>query len=1195
MWLEFFRFDLKYQLRQPLLWVSAVIFALIAFGATSSDAIQVGGSIGNVQRNAPTVIVNLMTVLSVLSMFIVTVFISGSVLRDSEFGISDMIFATPMKKRDYLIGRFAAGLLACTSIFVLVIFGMILGVKMPWVDAARVGPFSWHPYLWAMGVFILPNLLMIGSLLMLLAATTRSLIYVYVGVLAFFVLWIMAGVFTRDISNEWVAVLLDPFGVRAFARMTRYYTVAEANTTLPALTSFLLYNRVLWMGVSLALFAATVVLFKPQRAGTGKKLFGKARTESVVPEATRTTVIPRITPHTGAFTSFAQCMQILRFDTLSILKSAPFVVMLILAVANFVTSAALSGRVFGTTVYATTSVMLQYLSGSYSFMLVIIVTFFGGELIFKERQAKMHEVTDATPLAGWAPLFAKSLSMGLITLVFLAVGGITAACIQLVKGGAAIEYALYAKHLLIDASGFMLFGLLGIVLQVLTNNRFIGYLVIILVMVIQAVLGFLHFDHNLYNFGAASQHPYSDMNGYGHFLTGWAWFRVYWFAFVFAGLFLANALWVRGVSDDWKSRMSLARQRLRGGTALGLAASVLVIVGSGAWIFYNTNVLNEYVPGDIEMDRKAEYEKKYRQYIDAPLLKVTDVKVNVDIFPETRGAFIRGHYRLENKTSAPIDTLYINYVSDKHVSLNWTAIPAHDVKVHDQQSGFDILKLKQAVAPGAGIDMDFDLRVQPTGFSNRGDNNRIQHNGTFFDNSTYFPQFGYDENGQLQDRNERKKRGLGEPQRMAKLEDVKARNNSLFGASSDFITFDATVSTSADQIALAPGYLKAQWEKDGRRYYHYVMDRPMVNFASFQSARYQVKKGEWHGLPIEIYHDPKHAYNVDRMIYGVQKSLDYFTTQFSPYQHKQVRILEFPSYAEFAQSFANTIPFSEGIGFIADLRDKEDLDYVYYVTAHEMAHQWWGHQEVGAGMQGSTMLIESLAQYSALMVMEKEYGRDHMRRFLKYELDGYLRGRGGEVIEEQPLYRAENQQYIHYRKGSLVFYRLRDEIGEAALNKALRNFLAEYAFKAAPYPTSLDLLRYIRAETPADKQSLITDLFEKITFYDNRITEASAKKLADGKWEVTMKVHTAKLESDGQGKESARTFDEPVDIAVFSRAEGGKEKDETVLFREKRALGGGDHELKVVVKNKPYEVGVDPFNIMIDRVPADNRKVVTIQ
>jgi len=305
-----------------------------------------------------------------------------------------------------------------------------------------------------------------------------------------------------------------------------------------------------------------------------------------------------------------------------------------------------------------------------------------------------------------------------------------------------------------------------------------------------------------------------------------------------------------------------------------------------------------------------------------------------------------------------------------------------------------------------------------------------------------------------------------------------------------------------------------------------------------------------------------------------------------------VRILEFPRYASFAQSFANTIPYSEAIGFIADLRNKEDVDYVFYVTAHEMAHQWWAHQVIGANVQGATMLVESLAQYSALMVMEKEYGREHLRRFFKDELDNYLRARRGEQIEELPLFRVENQAYIHYRKGALVFYRLREEIGEQALNRALKRFLQDKAYQAPPYTTSKELLSYIRAEASADKQDLITDLFEKIVFYDNRVLEASAKQRTDGQWDVTIKLHLAKLEADGKGRETARTFEEPVEIAVFARPAGAKEADEEVLFSEKRRLQGAEPVLTITVKEKPFEVGVDPYNKMIDRVSSDNRKQI---
>ncbi|HEX8028433.1 MAG TPA: M1 family aminopeptidase, partial [Vicinamibacterales bacterium] len=625
---------------------------------------------------------------------------------------------------------------------------------------------------------------------------------------------------------------------------------------------------------------------------------------------------------------------------------------------------------------------------------------------------------------------------------------------------------------------------------------------------------------------------------------------------------------------------------------VALALSVAGFIATGAWIFYNTNVLNKYVPSDVAMDRQADYEKRYRKYKDLPQPRITDVRADVDIYPAERRVAIRGPYLLENKTGAPLSELRLQFNPD--VDMRFDNLPPHQVVLDDKIAGFRVITLAQPMAPGARLDLAFTVDVHHQGFTNSGAADSVNLNGTFFNNGEYFPHFGYQNARELTDRNERRKRGLGEPQRMAKLEDEKARANGVFGGEADWIDFDTTVSTSADQIAIAPGYLQKSWEQGGRRYFHYKMDRPMVGFFAYLSARWNVRKGEWRGVPIEVYYDSKHAYNVDRMIASTQKSLDYFDAHYTPYQHKQARILEFPNYQGFAQSFANTIPYSESLGFIADLRDKEDIDYVFYVTAHEMAHQWWGHQVFGANVQGSTMLIESLAQYSALMVMEKEYGRSKLRRFLRFELDSYLRERGGELIEEQPLFRVENQQYIHYRKGSLVFYRLRDEIGEDALNRALKRFLQDNAYHGAPYPTSRDLLAYIRAEAPSDKQALITDLFEKIVFYDNRVTAAKATKRADGQWDVTMTLHLAKMEADGKGKETPRAYDEPVEIGVFARAPGAKESEERVLFTEKRLLVGSDPVVTVTVKERPFDVGVDPYNKMIDRVSRDNRKEVTV-
>jgi ABC-2 type transport system permease protein len=1192
MWREFFKFDLDYQLRQPLLWVCALLMAVMAFGASSSDAVQVGGAIGNINRNAPVVVAKLLGAFSLMSMFIVTIFIAGAVLRDSEIGISDMLFATPMRKRDYLIGRFGAGLVACLFIFALIIAGLVLGPLMPWVDAQRVGPFPGYAYLWSLAVIVLPNLLFIGALLMLLAATTRSMLMVYVGVLAFFVLWIVAGTFTKDVNNDWVAVLLDPFGVRALSRVTRYFSTAEANAGLPAFGGYLLANRALWSSVALIMFGATVALFKPQRAGTGKRLFGKAKVIAPDAPVPSRLALPRIAARHGAATSVLQCWNIFKFDAMGVFKSVPFLVMLLIGGMNLIGGSFEMSSFFGTEVYPVTYLMIDMMTGNFNFMLVIILTFYAGELIFKERHAKIADVHDAMPVPDWAPLLAKIFALMGVIAGFLLAGSLVAIGIQLAKGGAPIEPLLYLKGVLIAAMPFVLMGLCALFLQVVTNNKYLGIFLMILVMVAKVALGMLDFNHNLYNFAALPSTVYSDMNGYGHFLAGWSWFAVYWSLFTVALMLVAQAFWVRGLSVDWRSRVRLAGQRLKGGSALALTACLLAFGASGAWIFHNTNTLNHYEAADVTRDNQARYEKLYRRYKDLPHPKITDIQAAVDIYPEQRRVQIKGSYVVQNKTDQALETLRLQI--DPQLKVSWTNLPAHQVVLDDQKAGFRIVKLAKALAPGERLGLDFVVDIGRPGFSNSGAADTINLNGTFFNNMEVFPQFGYQDRMELRDRNERRKRGLGEPVRMAKLEDTAARANTVFGGAADWASFETTVSTTGDQIALAPGYLQKSWEKDGRRYFHYKMDRKMMPFFAYLSARWEVKKAHWKGLPIEIYYDKKHAYNIDRMISSTQKSLDYFSEQFTPYQHQQVRILEFPNYASFAQSFANTIPYSEAIGFIADLRKKDDIDYVFYVTAHEMAHQWWGHQVIGANVQGATMLAESLSQYSALMVMEKEYGRHKLRRFLRYELDRYLRERSGELIEEQPLFRVENQQYIHYRKGSLIFYRLRDEIGEQALNRALKRYLQDKAFQESPFTTTAELLQYIRAETPPEKQSLVTDMFEKIVFYDNRVTEAKAVKRADGQWDVTFKLHLAKMESDGKGVEKPRAYDEPVEIAVFARAPGAKENDERVLHIDKRVLTGSDPSVTITVKEKPFEVGVDPYNKMIDRVASDNRKEVSI-
>jgi aminopeptidase N len=372
------------------------------------------------------------------------------------------------------------------------------------------------------------------------------------------------------------------------------------------------------------------------------------------------------------------------------------------------------------------------------------------------------------------------------------------------------------------------------------------------------------------------------------------------------------------------------------------------------------------------------------------------------------------------------------------------------------------------------------------------------------------------------------------------------------------------------------------------------MRTPIPKFFAFLSGRYEVRRDSWQGIGIEVFHHGGHPYNVDRMVDAVKKTLRYMTENVSPYQHRHVRIVEFPRYTRMAASFPNTIPFSESIGFIARLEDADDIDYPFYVTAHEVAHQWWGYQVLPAAVQGAGMLSESLAQYSALMVMEREYGAAQMRRFLEHELDNYLSGRSGELIEEMPLALVENQPYIHYRKGSLVFYALKDAIGEATLNGALRRYVASVNGRSAPYTVSRELLAVIRGAVAPRHHALVEDLFEAITLYDLETTETVARPLPDGQYEVTLEATARKLRADGQGVETEVPVDDWIDIGVFGADPAGDARPGPALYLKKHYVSGPEITVRAIVKGVPVRAGIDPFAKLIDRRPRDNvRPVLT--
>ena len=1219
-WLSILRFEFHYRRNRPATYLFFALLLSMSFATVTTDLIQ-GLTGGAIKDNATTVVARISLFLFLLMGVLISSAIMGvSVVRDFEHRTDALFFTKPIRRWEFLTGRYLGAMLILLLTLSAIPLGLMLGEAVPWRNADRLLPFRadmyWHPY-WTI---IVPNALIVGSIFFAVGALSRKMLVVFTQGMVFLMLYLVSGTLLSQIDRRETAALLDPFGLRAISYLTQYWSISQQNNQLISLSDTLLWNRLLWLGVALLSLLATYRFFSYQNTSG---LFAKkqrAENKGDLSPITLRRPLAQVKRSYGQGAWLGNLGYLTVFYTRLVMKDLPFLALSIGGLGMFLFSAFdNAGGWYGSRTLPTTYVMLGKMGLFTGLFLFILMVLYVGDLIWKERDVRINLISDALPVPNWVPLLSKYLGLGLAFALMLTLAIGLGALMQVILGGVAlIDWSVYAKSLyggsLLSLLTFML---LGFFIHTMVNNKFAGHALLVLFFVALGFLSYLGIEHRLLVFDSASLGTYSDMNGFGHQVAPFSWTTLYWSAFgalLFAGAVLLS---VRGSEELLKLRLRISRHQLtRPVLTFGLAM-LIVFISSGSYIYYNTNVLNDYQNSKAGEAELARYEKTLKKFADLPQPRITSVTVNVDLFPQTRDFTATGWYILKNKTNRPIAEIHLQtYPADemqvKQLSLS-VANQFNTQYVADFR--YRIYQLDQPLQPGDSLRLDFNVLYKSSGFKNNRSNIDIVQNGTFFTNQ-YFPGIGYDEHYELSDDDKRKENGLNPTERMRDQHDPVGVRQSVFGDDADQIRFAMTISTTPDQTAIAPGYLQKEWIKTGpdgklRRYFSYRMDSPIADFYSIVSAHYLVKKEVYTsqagssrvGTPVslEIYYHPGHIHNLDRMMRGMKASLDYYQANYGPFQHRQLRIMEFPRYRGYAQSFANTIPFGEDMGFVADIDDGKDIDMPFFVTAHETAHQWWGHQVNEANVKGNGMLSESLAEYSALMVMKHHYPKERMQEFLRHELDYYLRGRQSEIKKEQPLSQCEGQQYIHYNKGALVLYALQDQLGEERLNQALRNYrnhwdVAQVA-KTGIYPTAADLTTELQAVTPDSLRGLLNDWINTITLYELKTDQVTVKPMGR-QYDVTLTISAQKVRADSLGNETPQPLNEWIWIGVYApKAKEGKQNSETadkLLYYQRHRITKSKQMITVRVNEKPDRAGIDPLNLLIDRHPKDNLKTIDL-
>jgi hypothetical protein len=122
----------------------------------------------------------------------------------------------------------------------------------------------------------------------------------------------------------------------------------------------------------------------------------------------------------------------------------------------------------------------------------------------------------------------------------------------------------------------------------------------------------------------------------------------------------------------------------------------------------------------------------------------------------------------------------------------------------------------------------------------------------------------------------------------------------------------------------------------------------------------------------------------------------------------------------------------------------------------------------------------------------------------------------------------------------------------------------------------------------------LTRFLEYPELFSNRTLEATAAKPADGKYDVTIHVEARKFKADAKGNETEVPVDDWIDIGAFAKPASGKKYGDT-LYRERIHITRQDATFTFTTAQLPEKAGIDPFALLIDRIPDDNVKNVILE
>ncbi len=823
--------------------------------------------------------------------------------RDVQTGMHPVTYTTPVSKTEYLGGRFLAAFVLNALILLGVQAGSLLAAYAPGVDPEIIGPFRPAAYLAAYAFIALPNAFIATTIQFSSALLSGRSMASYLGSMILFFLSLPVSVIVT-FALAWPALgkMTDPIGMIVIMNaMMLEWTIVEKNIRMFVLEGPVLWNRLLWIGISMATLGFVCLRFRfahrneidlwsriARRFAAKKATLADTvptRSESSIPLVRQTFGLAIHVRQTLA-TSWSSFTMIAKSPAgLFLLAVFPVGLFLVLPMELQHWGVPLLPRTdFLVTKYLTAP--LTHVA-DYRVIVPLLILFFAGELVWRERDAGLSENIDATSVPESVLFLGKFLGLSLVLVALMAVLMAVGMLIQVHMGFYDFQIGHYLRILFgLQLPEYLLFAVLAFVVQAVVNQKHVAMLVALVAWFCMNFASFLGTEHNLLVYAAGPGWSWTEMRGCGSSLGPWLWFKLYWAAWALLLAVATRLLWVRGREQGFSVRLQIARRRFTRATAGIAALAVGLILTLGGFIFYNTNVLNEYRTDSESVERLAEYERRYGQYEGIPQPQLTGTNLHVEIYPDRGAATIRGTYRLVNSDAVPIDSVHLEPASGVETRVTFDRSARRVLA--DEDLGHSIYALVEPLQPGDSMTLSFEVRYEPRGFRNSGASAAIVANGTRLTGAA-LPAIGYQPGRELTSASDRRAQGLPRQVTFPSPEDIDPQVAAGVGA-----LFEAVVGTDEDQVAVAPGALRRTWTEGGRRYFHYSSDVPIVGQYVFFSADYTMHQDRWHDVDIRFFHHPGDRENIDRMVRSARASLDYYTSQFGPYPYRFLQFVEHP-------------------------------------------------------------------------------------------------------------------------------------------------------------------------------------------------------------------------------------------------------------------------------------------------------------